>query len=202
MKTLGIMSSGNYDKFRAVVEYFKSAEDIKIVCISDNLKSDIFNIEKPDYVSTKYLSPETAISYFVSNHFDLIAINDYRSKLEDSVYTYGKFINLHPSLLPAFKGENALYRAFEAGVKVSGVTIHTMTSVHDNEKIIAQYPVLISNLTHFDEFEKMTQNLINLIYPIVIEKTLDNKLFDFQDLLNNSKSGCGGNCGGCSGGCH
>ena len=202
MKVLGIMSSGNYDSFKAFLEYFKSKSDVKIVCICDNLRSDIFNIDKTDNLTTKYLSPETALSYFNSNHFDLIAVYDYRSKLDDNIYNFGKFINLHKSLLPAFKGDNALYRAFESGVKVSGVTIHTLTSTHDNEKILAQYPVLISNLTHFDEFELMTKNLVDMMYPIVIDKTLDNKLFDFQDLLSGSKGSCSGNCGGCNSSCH
>ena len=40
----------------------------------------------------------------------------------------------------------------------------------------------------------MTDNLTDMIYPIVIEKTLDNKLFDFQDLIDRSHS-CSGSCG-------
>lgn len=194
MKTLGIMSSGNIEKFRAIIEHFKTSEDVKIICISDNLKSDIFNINKTDNLDTKYISPENALQYFTNTNFNLVAINDYKSKLDTNIYSFAKFINLHPSLLPAFRGENALYRAFESGVKVSGVTIHTLTGTPDTEKILAQYPVLISNLTHFDEFQKMTDNLTDMIYPIVIEKTLDNKLFDFQDLIDRSHS-CSGSCG-------
>ena len=201
MLHLGIMSSENSDKFGAIIQYFKSRNDIEITCISDNLKSDIFNLSKPDFVSTKYLSPENALSYFASNNFDLIAIYNYMPKLDDNIYNYGKFINLHFSLLPAFKGDNAIYRAFESGVKVSGVTIHTITSAHDNEKILAQYPVLISNVMHFDEFKQSIENIANLIYPIVIDKILQNKIFDFQDLISNKK-GCSGSCGGNCGGCH
>lgn len=201
MKTLGIMSSGNSDKFGAIIEHFKNNNDIKIFCISDNLKSDIFNLTKPDNIETKYISSENARQYFMSTNFDLIAINDYKSNLDKSIYTFAKFIKVHPSLLPAFSGDNALYRAFESGIKVSGITIHTLTGTPDTEKILAQYPILISNLTHFDEFSNMTENLINMIYPIVIEKTLDNKLFDFQDLLSKHST-CSGNCSGGCGDCH
>ncbi len=201
MRVIAIMSSGNSNKFGAIIEHFKNTPDIKIVCISDNLRSDIFTLTKPEFVETKYLSPEAAQSYFMNNTFDLIAINGYQSKLDTGIYSLGKFINLHQSLLPAFKGDNALYRAFESGVKVSGITIHTLTGNNDTEKILAQYPILISALTHFDEFEKMTNTLTDLLYPIVIEKTLQNKLFDFQDLYDKHKS-CSGNCSGGCGGCH
>ena len=36
----------------------------------------------------------------------------------------GKIVNIHPSLLPSFPGKDAVEQALEAGVKVSGVTIH------------------------------------------------------------------------------
>ena len=59
----------------------------------------------------------------------------------------------------------------------------------------------IAKKIYFDEFEKMTNTLTDLLYPIVIEKTLQNKLFDFQDLYDKHKS-CSGNCSGGCGGCH
>ncbi|MBR6098112.1 hypothetical protein IKP85_00020 [bacterium] len=201
VKKLGVMSSGNSDRFGAVIEHFKNRNDIKIVCISDNLKSDIFNLSKPDYVETKYLSPEGAQNYFMGTNFDLIVVNDYKSKLDRKVYEFGKFINIHQSLLPAFQGDNALYRAFESGVKVSGITIHTLSNKPENDKIITQYPVLITNLMHFDEFEQAIINLENALIPIVTEKLLDGKLFDFQDLYDAHSKSCSGGCGSCKS-CH
>lgn len=200
-KKLAIMSSGDSDRFGAVIEHFNNRNDIEIVCISDNLKSDIFNLTKPDYVETKYLSSDGAQSYFAGNNFDLIIINDYKSKLDRKVYDFGKFINVHPSLLPAFQGDNALYRAFESGVKVSGITLHTLTNKPENDKIITQYPVLIPNLMHFDEFEKSILNVENALIPIVADKLLDGKLFDFSDLYNPNTKSCGSNCHSC-GECH
>ncbi|HAZ13502.1 MAG: phosphoribosylglycinamide formyltransferase [Bdellovibrionales bacterium GWA2_49_15] len=46
--------------------------------------------------------------------------------------------NIHPSLLPAFKGANAYQDAFDAGVKISGVTIHLVTEALDNGPIVLQ----------------------------------------------------------------
>lgn len=50
----------------------------------------------------------------------------------------GRIINIHPSLLPAFRGAHAIEQAFEYGVKVFGVTIHYVDATLDGGRIIAQ----------------------------------------------------------------
>ena len=52
-----------------------------------------------------------------------------------------KMLNIHPSLLPAFKGLNAQKQALEAGVKISGCTVHWVTEDLDGGPIIAQSAV-------------------------------------------------------------
>ena len=50
----------------------------------------------------------------------------------------GRIINIHPSLLPSFRGAHAVEQAVEYGVKVYGITIHYVDAVLDGGKIIAQ----------------------------------------------------------------
>ncbi len=122
---------------------------------------------------------------------DLIALYD--SNYQNTKNT----INLHPSLLPSFKNDNAIKEAFLEGVKVSGITIHQVEEKDFYGKILTQIPVLIGNDTHFDEFEAEIINIGAKIYPKVIEKILNDEAFDFDDLFkNNCSSGCS-NCGGC-----
>ena len=167
--------------------------EVDITCLTDDVNAYILTRAKNLGVKYKYLPFEQNGAYFAVNNFDLIVLAGYMRILPEDVLNLGKFINIHPSLLPAFKGKDAIHRAFDAGVKVSGVTIHHVTSDLDGGKIIAQYPVLIGNLTHFDEFEAEIHNLEHKLYPIVIEKLLKDEVFDFSDLLG----GCSGNCSGC-----
>jgi len=106
-------------------------------------------------------------------------------------------INIHPSLLPAFKEDEAVKKAFLSGVKVSGVTVHKVESNNFYGKILAQYPVLIGLDTHLDEFETDILKIEKKIYPVVIETILNNRVFDFHDLFRGKCShsgGCSGNC--------
>lgn len=195
MKRIAILGSGIGNNYKAIVNYFslkQSKPDITL--ISNNLKADMLEFAKDANLKHFYLPDEEFGEFFSAHEFDLIVLDYLSCELPASVLELGRFINIHPSLLPAFKGKDAIARAFNAGVKVSGVTVHTLTDDIEGGKILAQFPVLIGSLTHFDEFETEIHKLEQRLYPIVIEKILEDKVFDFSDLI--SEGGCG-NCGGC-----
>ncbi|WP_308637833.1 phosphoribosylglycinamide formyltransferase [Paenibacillus silvisoli] len=58
---------------------------------------------------------------------------------------YGRMINVHPSLLPAFPGVNGIRQALEYGVKVTGVTVHYVDGGLDSGPIIAQRAVEVAD---------------------------------------------------------
>lgn len=55
----------------------------------------------------------------------------------------GRILNTHPALLPAFKGWNAVEQALEAGVKITGPTVHVATAEVDDGPILAQEAVAV-----------------------------------------------------------
>ena len=189
MKTIAILGSGEACVLSAILEYFKD-KNVKIHCFSDNLKSDFFASADKSGSGCKYLPYEETAEIFDVSNFDLIVLTDYAHDLSGKILNSGRFINIHPSLLPAFKGKDAISRAFASGVKVSGVTVQMLSTEPDGGKIIAQYPVLIGNLMHFDEFKNTIYELERALYPIVIEKVLKDEVFDFHDLLSAGCSGC------------
>lgn len=199
MKKLAIMGSGNGSNFEAIAKYF-AKKDVEIICLSDDEGAFILKRAEKLGIKHKFLPFEDNLKYFSENKFDLVALAGYmRIFPENALKAMEKIVNIHPSLLPAFKGKDAIKQAFLTGVKVTGVTIHWVEKEIDRGKIIAQYPVFIDNSMHLDELEAEIHKLEHKLYPIVIEKVLEDKVFDFQDLMKSSCQGgsChGGNCGG------
>ncbi len=200
-KKLAIMGSNSGRNLEAIISFLRASKDIDFdfYAISDNLNSEFLKKAEALNIHFKYLPYEENAGYIASENFDLIALSGYTKELKPNVLELGRFINIHPSLLPAFKGADAIARAYGAGVKVSGVTVHSLTNEIDGGKIIAQYPVLIGNLTHLDEFEEQIKHLEDILYPIVILKILEDKVFDFSDLLGGCGGKCSGDCGSCGG---
>lgn len=206
------MGSGRGGNFEAIAKYFAS-KNVEITCISNIEDAPILTKAKNMDINAVFLPFKENLKYFKENKFDLVALAGYMRILPDTVLKeMGKIINIHPSLLPAFKGSaNAIQEAFLSGVKVSGITVHWVTSDIDGGKIIAQYPVFLTNEMHIDEFEQEIHTIEHKLYPIVIDKLLEDKVFEFQDLIGSSCLGgkCDSSCsgkgdatsGGC-GGCH
>lgn len=101
-----------------------------------------------------------------------------------------KNLKIHYSLLPAFSNSDDSVRdAILAGVKVTGITI-TM-----EDKIVAQYPIFITNDMHYDNLKLYLEEIANKLLPLVQEKLENNEQFEVKDLMG-TKSKCNG-CGGC-----
>lgn len=128
---------------------------------------------------------------------DIVALKDFSGIIPEALYAY-KILNVHPSLLPAFAQNDAIKEAFVSGVKVSGVSVHYVEKDNFYGKILAQYPVLIGNTTHFNEYCEEVKIISDKIYPPVIDSVLNDRVFDFVDLFKSpcQKNGCSG-CGGC-----
>ena len=87
-----------------------------------------------------------------------------------------RIINIHPSLLPAFPGKDAILQAFEYGVKVTGVTVHFVDEGLDSGPIIYQEPVIVDDNDTYEAVEEKIHTLEHRIYPIIVQ-ALVNKDF-------------------------
>ncbi len=194
MKKIAILGSGYGSNFEAISRYLK---DVDITCISDN--KDAYILERAKYleIPSLVLSLDEMEKYFDENKFDLVVLAGFMRIIPESLLKkMGRCINIHPSLLPLFKGKDAIKQAFLAGVKVTGITIHEVTPELDSGRIIAQYPVMVNDSMHYDELEEAIHRVEHIIYPQVVEKLLNNEPINF---IKDNCSGCQGNCGGCQG---
>ncbi len=83
-----------------------------------------------------------------------------------------KAINLHPSLLPLFKGTNAIERSFYSDMKVAGVSVHLVSSELDGGEIISQKCFQKDEDMSFDDFKKNIKEIEFEILPKAVMKIL------------------------------
>jgi phosphoribosylglycinamide formyltransferase-1 len=77
----------------------------------------------------------------------------------------GRIVNLHPSLLPSFKGLNAIRQAWEYGVKVTGCTVHFVTGELDGGPIIDQMAVPVEASDTLESLEKKVHHAEHQLLP-------------------------------------
>ena len=97
-------------------------------------------------------------------------------------YFPSKIINIHPSLLPSFKGLDTHKRAKDAGVLIHGCTVHYVSEKVDDGKIIAQGATNILNDYSIEEIAKRILKIEHNLYPTAIAKLLK------KNIKNNEKN--------------
>ena len=88
------------------------------------------------------------IDYIFLLAFSYLLKHDLLSYFED------KIVNIHPSLLPSFKGHKAIQQAMEYGVEYSGITTHFIDKDMDGGKIIAQLPIPLFKNESFEDVDQ------------------------------------------------
>ena len=89
---------------------------------------------------------------------------------------HNKLINIHPSILPSFKGLNAQAQAFDAGVKYSGCTVHFVRKSVDSGPIIMQSIVAITPKDNIKTIKNKILKLEHKIYPETIRLIAENRI--------------------------
>ncbi len=183
--SIAVLSSGRGSNLQAVIDGVKNKEingEIKVL-ITDN--PEAFSIERAkkskipvEIVNRKNFKTREEMdlkikSYLDQYKIDLVVLAGYMriisSKELLDAYKY-KIINIHPSLLPAFKGSmQAQHDAFEYGCKVSGLTIHFVTEDVDGGAIVFQKAVDISDCKSGDEASEKILKFEHESYKKVID---------------------------------
>ena len=79
-----------------------------------------------------------------------------------------QILNIHPSLLPSFKGIHAIAQAFDYGVKITGCTVHLLSLEVDSGKILKQAAVPILPDDQLEDLQQRIQIQEHIIYPQAI----------------------------------
>lgn len=138
----------------------------RVVEVAQRMGIPSFVFSAKDYASKADYEREI-VSRLREAKVELICLAGYmRIVGEELLSAYeGHIINLHPSLLPAFKGARAIEQAMEYGVKVFGASIHYVDSSLDGGRIIAQRAIEYEG----DSIEEVTAKIHSIEHELYIQ---------------------------------
>lgn len=186
---IAVFASGSGSNFQSLVEASEAgslgAEISLLVCD----RKDALVLERakkhgiPTFVFTakdygsKAEFERKIIEQLRTHDAEFIALAGYMRLIGETLLKEygGRIINIHPSLLPAFPGKDAIGQALEAGVKISGVTIHYVDEGMDTGGIIAQeaVPVLVDD--DHKSLQQRIQAVEHDLYPRTVAQLLSKK---------------------------
>ena len=177
-----IFFSGTGSNLKSLIKFSKQKKSPIIInmIISNNSKakglrySKIYKIKKKVFDFKNALSEKKVITELKKNNIDLICLAGFMKILSKNFINNfkGKILNIHPSLLPKYKGLNTHERAIKNKDKYSGCTVHFVNSKLDSGKIINQKKVKISK---FDNSKTLAKKILieeHKLYPAAIMKIL------------------------------
>jgi phosphoribosylglycinamide formyltransferase-1 len=187
---IAVFASGSGTNFQAIAGAIKEGR-IKanlslLVCDkpgafvlerAKKLGIEAFLVEKKNFLSKEDYEKEI-VKKLKKNDIGLIALAGYMKMIgPDILKAYkDKVLNIHPALLPAFKGTEGIKDAFEYGVKITGPTVHFVDAEMDNGPIIMQAAVNVEDSDTQQSLSEKIHKEENRIYPEVIKLFVDGKL--------------------------
>jgi|TARA_B100002052_G_scaffold288021_1_gene303669 phosphoribosylglycinamide formyltransferase-1 len=173
-----IFISGKGSNLKNLIKYSKKKNSkIKIVLvISNNRKAKGLNFAKNEKIknfSMKYnkKNENKILLILKKNKINLICLAGFMKILSKNFIKKfdGKIINIHPSLLPKYKGLNTHERVLENNEKFTGATVHIVNTKLDSGKIIIQKKIKVYRNDDKKSLKKKVLKIEHLIYPKAIE---------------------------------
>ena len=190
LKNIAVFASGNGSNFQAIAEAsikgILKAELKLLVCDSPRafvlsrakkFKVQTFLINARDYPNKEDFEDEI-IRNLKAERIDLIVLAGFMRILSPYfIRQYeNRIINIHPALLPSFKGAHAIKDAFDYGVKLTGVTVHFVDEKMDHGPIILQEALRVRDKDSLESLEEKIHKLEHKIYSQAINLFLSGRL--------------------------
>jgi len=192
---LGILASGNGSNFEYIIKSIKNKQL--------NAEISILIVNNPNCLAINK-AKRYNIPYLIINHKDcnsrlehdklvmkkleelsveLVVMAGWMRIVGEEIINRFKnrLINIHPSLLPSFKGVDAIQQALDNRVTISGCTVHYVQKEVDSGSIIIQAAVPIKEKDNKETLKKRIQNLEHIILPLAIAKVAKNIRTSFKD---------------------
>jgi phosphoribosylglycinamide formyltransferase-1 len=181
MFRLVVLASGNGSNLQAILDTLHGREGIEVVGVgSDKPAARALERARAVGVATAAFAGEdhpdrasrdAAMAEWIEGlGADLVALAGYMQLLSEPFIARfrNRIVNVHPALLPSFPGLDAIGQALEAGVEVTGVTVHFVDEGVDTGPVIAQREVAIPADRDRDALEAAVHAVEHEVYPEAI----------------------------------
>ena len=177
-----VFISGTGSNLKSLIQFSKLKKSPIVIemIISNNAKSKglqyakVYKIKKKVFDFKNNSSEKKVIDELKKNNINLICLAGFMKILSKRFVKNfrGKILNIHPSLLPKYKGLNTHEKAIKNKDKYSGCTVHFVNSKLDSGKIINQKKVRINKLDTPKSLAKRVLIQEHKLYPAAIMKIL------------------------------
>lgn len=189
-KRIAVFASGFGSNLQALIDYNnKHGLNGDIVLVFSNNK-DAFALEraKKNKIKAVFMDParyssreqydSEIIEMLEEEKIDLVVLAGYMFLLSQEFADRfkNKILNIHPALLPSFKGTHGIKDAYRYGVKVTGVTVHFVDEGLDSGPIILQEAVDIDPDDSVEELEEKIHKVEHKIYPEAVKYFCEDRL--------------------------
>ena len=180
-----VFISGTGSNLKNLIKFSLLKKSPIKVCfiVSDNIKAKGLNFakkykikEKTYNFKNKKLSENLILKVLKKNKINLICLAGFMKILSSNFIKEfdGNILNIHPSLLPKYKGLNTHQRVIENNERFSGCTVHYVNSSLDSGKIILQKKIIVSKKDTPSTLKKKILKQEHILYPKAINKLLAN----------------------------
>ncbi|WP_141430368.1 phosphoribosylglycinamide formyltransferase [Bacillus sp. 03113] len=184
MKNIAVFASGSGSNFQAIMEAIKDgrlkanvallvSDQPSAYCIERAKQENIpyFAVRAKDYPS-KVDYEKDILEQLGKHNIEFIVLAGYMRLIGSTLLQAfeGRMVNIHPSLLPAFPGKDAIGQALEAGAEKTGVTIHFVDAGMDTGPIISQESINIDQEDTKESLQEKVHKIEHQLYPAVLNK--------------------------------
>lgn len=180
---LGVLLSGSGTNLQAIIDAIQAGTLDATIELVVSSRPSAYGLKRAEAagLQTLTLSKETYEDPFVTDmviatelkryNVDYVVMAGYMRKVGVPILNTfpNRVLNLHPALLPSFRGAHAIQDAYEYGVKVTGVTVHLANADYDRGPIIAQRPVVVEEGWTVDQLEEAIHQVEHKLYPEVLQ---------------------------------
>lgn len=188
---IGVLISGSGTNLQAILDEASAGRlPVEVVLVVSS-RPDAFGIERahragvPTLVMNRevYADPvqadERIVAALRAEGAEYVVMAGYMRRLTPALLDAypDRVLNLHPALLPSFKGAHAIQDAWDAGVKVTGVTVHFANEDYDRGPIVAQLPVTVREDDTRETLEARIHDAEHWLYPHVLGEVARGKVW-------------------------